>query len=86
MDEIEQAAEFRHDVIHGFVINQVEGTGEAEMFRLIYGAVTPSNRKTYRLTTIEILKAAVRANKIGKRSLQMATGLQDLVASVTAST
>lgn len=79
-DAIEKAAETRHDIIHGFVVQHVEGAGEAEMIRLLHGSTPPARQKRYRVTTTQILKAAVEANKLGGRSLRMGTGLQELVA------
>ncbi len=79
MDEIETAAEIRHDIIHGIIIKQEEGTGEAEMVRVVHSATKPVGKKYFKITTVEILTAAVEAGKLGGRSLQMGTGLQNLV-------
>jgi hypothetical protein len=79
LDRIETAAEIRHDLIHGIIVKQEEGTGEAEMVRLIHSATKPVDKKYYKVTTVQILRAAVAAGKLGGRSLQMGTGLQDLI-------
>src|ERR1019366_2974287 len=83
LDEIETAAETRHDLIHGIIIKQEEGTGEAEMVRVIHSATKPVDKKYYKVTTVQILRAAVDAGKLGGRSLQMGTGLQDLIPLLT---
>jgi hypothetical protein len=85
LEAIEKAGDLRHDIIHGFVVEQMDGSGEAEMIRLLHHTTSVS-QKRYRVTTTQILKAAVEANKLGGRSLQMGTGLQDLVASLTKKT
>jgi hypothetical protein len=79
MDAIESAAEARHDIIHGAVIEQEENTGEAKMVRLIHSAMKPVDKRYYNVTTVEIMRAAVEAGKLGGRSLALGTGLQDLI-------
>ena len=79
MNDIEGAAETRHDLIHGIIIEQEEGSGEAKMVRVLHRAKQPPEKKYYEVTTIQILQAAVDAGKLGTRSLKMGTGLQDLL-------
>lgn len=79
MEQIETAAETRHDMIHGIIIKQEEGTGEAQMVRLIHSAIRPVDKKYFIATTVDVLRAAVEASKLGTRSLNMGTGLQDLL-------
>jgi hypothetical protein len=79
LTEIEAAAETRHDLIHGVIIEHEEGTGEANMVRLIHSATKPIDKKYYKVTTVQILRAAVHAGKLGGRSLKMGTGLQELI-------
>ena len=61
IEEIETAAETRHDIIHGIIIKQEEGTGEAQMVRLIHSAIRPVDKKYFAVTTVDILRAAVEA-------------------------
>jgi hypothetical protein len=79
VDEIEKAAELRHDLIHGFIIEHAEGSGEVEMIRMLRTTAKPCDPKRYKVTTVQILKAAVQADKLAGRSLRMGTGLQDLL-------
>jgi len=78
--DIENGAELRHDLIHGIVIEQAEGSGEAEMIRIIGTAASPYRQKQYKVTTVEILRAAGDANKLATRSLRLGTLLQDGIA------
>lgn len=59
-DEVKAASEDRHDIIHGFVVDQTSGTGRALMVRLLPGA----DAKGFVVTTETILRAAVRAVRI----------------------
>jgi hypothetical protein len=71
MDEIEGAAETRHDLIHGVIIKMEAGTGEAEMARIIHSrgaSKPPFEKKYFKVTTLDILRA-----------MAMGTGLQDLI-------
>jgi len=80
--DIEAASDTRHDLIHGVIIKMEQGTGEAEMARIIHsrGSPTPSFEKKYfKVTTLDILRAAVAADKLGNRSVRFGTDLQDLI-------
>ena len=52
------------------------------MVRLIHSATMRIDKKYYRVTTMQILRAAIEANTLGGRSLTMGTGLQDLIATL----
>jgi hypothetical protein len=60
-EQIRAASVVRHDVIHGFVVQQVAGSGEAIMVRLMPDR---KSAKPFSVTTESILRAAVRTNKI----------------------
>lgn len=79
MDQIEAASEIRHDMIHGIIVKHEEGSGEADMVRLIHSATKSVDKKYFTITTIQILEAAVAAGKLGHRSLFLGTELQKLV-------
>ena len=49
------------------------------MVRLIHSATRPVDKKYFTVTTVDIRRAAVEAGKLGTRSLNMGTGLQDLL-------
>jgi hypothetical protein len=38
LDRVLKASEFRHDIIHGAVVNHAAGTGEASLIRLIHSS------------------------------------------------
>jgi hypothetical protein len=80
--EIEEASVTRNDLIHGVVLKMDEGTGEAQMARIIHGyghSDPPFEKKYFKVTTIDILKAAVAADKLSNRSVRLGTDLQDLI-------
>ncbi len=60
-DEIIEASVQRHDIIHGFVIHSLSGSGKAVMARIMPGDKT---LKPFAVTTADVLRAAVRASKI----------------------
>jgi hypothetical protein len=60
-DEIIDASQQRHDFIHGFVVQMLSGTGKAAMVRIMPG---DKEERAFIVTTNDILRAAVRANKI----------------------
>lgn len=63
LDNIQSAAQKRHDIIHGFVIDQKEQSGEAQFVRLIRkGQITKSRHHI--ANTQSVLKAANQANKL----------------------
>jgi hypothetical protein len=82
MDEIETASETRHDLIHGVVTKMEEGTGEAEIIRLIHSATKPITQKRLTVTSIDIMRAAVEAGRLARRSLYLGTELQKLPAAI----
>jgi hypothetical protein len=82
MGEIEKAAELRHDIIHGFMVQKEDGSGEAEMIRLIRGP-TFDNQKRFTVTTVQIMLAAAEASKLATKSIRLATGLREGVAMLT---
>ena len=82
ISQIESAADVRHDLIHGFIIEQAEGSGEAEMVRILGTAADPYRRKKYKITTVEILRAATDAGKLAGRSLRLGTMLQEGIAAL----
>jgi hypothetical protein len=78
LGEIDKAAITRHDLIHGAIIKYEEGSGEAEIVRLIHTA-TNTEKKYLTVTTVQILRAAVSAGELGHRSLILGTELQNLI-------
>jgi hypothetical protein len=82
LSEIEAAAEQRHDIIHGVVLGYAEGSGMAQMARIIGEQADPYRKKTYSVTTIDVLKSANAANKLATRTLNLGTRLQDGLAAL----
>jgi hypothetical protein len=66
--EIADALEMRQNIIHGFVLDHPEGSGEATMVRLLRGGA-PNAHIKFSVTTAEILRAAIEANKLARRAL-----------------
>ena len=81
LEDIEKTSEFRHDIVHGIVMEYTEGSGEADMARLLRGQ-KPVAKKYFKVTTEQILREAVAAGKLAGRALKLATDLQDFVAMV----
>jgi hypothetical protein len=79
MDQIEAASETRHDMIHGIIVKHKEGSGEADMVRIIHSATKPVDKRYFTVTTSQILKAAVDTGNLGKRALTLGTELQQLI-------
>jgi hypothetical protein len=86
MDDIERSAETRHNLIHGFMVAHAEELGEAEMVRIIHTSERSYDKRQYKVTTTQILEAAVAANKLAGRALRFGTGLQDMVQTLLGST
>ena len=64
--DIEAAAQIRHDVIHGVVIEHIKRSGEATMARAIRNKQRVEKRE-YKVTTKTILNAAVNANHLSSK-------------------
>jgi hypothetical protein len=77
LDEIKTASEIRHDLIHGFIVEQ--SGGHAKTIRIVHTKEKSFGKRQLDITTNEIMKAAVAANKLAGRSLNFGTGLQNLV-------
>lgn len=77
LDNIQSAAQKRHDIIHGFVIEQKERSGEAQFVRLFRkGKITKSRRHT--ANTQSILKAANQASKLASTLFRWVDAALDL--------
>lgn len=79
LDDIEAASETRHDIIHGFVIEHVEGSGQASMVRLLRGETWPS-RKYYTVSAKAVLLAAKEAGRLSGKILPISVDLIEKVA------
>lgn len=71
---IEKAAQTRHDIIHGIVVKYDEGSGEANFKRLIRSAGGPTFSE-FTMTTVDILTAALEAQRLGGKTLFWANQL-----------
>ncbi len=65
-DQIEAAAQTRHDIIHGAVIEYAERSGEATMVRVTRHGERVT-KKRFKVTTRSIFKAAIDAQKLGSK-------------------
>ena len=54
----------------------------AQMARIIGEQADPYRKKTYSVTTIDVLKSANAANKLATRTLNLGTRLQDGLAAL----
>jgi hypothetical protein len=55
MDKIDEASEIRHDLIHGYVVEKMQGVGEAKLLRLL----RPKKGETFRQKPIHVTTAIV---------------------------
>jgi hypothetical protein len=72
LNDIKSASDIRHDLIHGIATEHIEGANEIRMTRILRGKTTRT-LKEFSVSTTEILQAAVEAQKIGSKSLYLAT-------------
>lgn len=69
LDRVQTAAQTRHDIIHGVVIEQVERSGEAIMVRAVRGRDGEIVKRRVHVTTVDILRAAREAQDLAGRIL-----------------
>ncbi|MGJ0503280.1 MAG: hypothetical protein ACR65X_05925 [Methylocystis sp.] len=67
-DDVARESDQRHDIIHGFIIQHAEATGAAKAIRVIHERER-TKLKPVELSTISILQAANRAQKLARRAL-----------------
>ena len=79
LEEIKAHSDIRHDLIHGVVIQHHEGTGEAQMMRLLREK-TKRTAKEFTINTADVLLAANVANKLGSRAINIGTRVVAAVA------
>lgn len=77
-DAILSAAETRHDIIHGAVIEHAERSGEATLVRVIQKSNRITTKKV-NVTTRSILEAANEAQRLGGKTLCWANLLSDSI-------
>jgi hypothetical protein len=87
--EIEQQSEFRHDIIHGMVVEFATSEGEAQLMRFLHEKGDLS-KKAINVTTTSIMEAAVQAEKLGLQTLrwtdEFIDALPDILRSIEAQT
>ena len=77
-DQIETAAQTRHDIIHGVVIEHAERSGEATMVRATRHGERVT-KKRFKMTTRDILKAARDTQKLNSKVFYFLTEFYALV-------
>lgn len=77
-DQIEAAAQIRHNVIHGIIIEQAERSGEATMVRAIRRKGGVSKRQ-FKMTTKDILRAAGQAQCLSSKTFHWLTETHNLI-------
>lgn len=78
LDKIQVAAQTRHDIIHGVVIEQVESSGEATIVRAIRNKNRVEKRRR-KVTTAGILSEAVNVQTLGAIVLHLADETHKLI-------
>ena len=78
LDAIEKSSQTRHDIIHGAVVEHMEGSGEANFKRLLRNSDTVQFRE-FTMTTEGILQAAIDAQRLGGKALWWSNELQKFV-------
>lgn len=71
LKRIKTLSNTRHDIIHGFVIEQQERSGQASMMRISHKRGKVAKRK-FTATTTNILTAAVKTNHVAAIVLNLA--------------
>ena len=69
LDRVQTAAQTRHDIIHGVVIEQVKRSGEAIMVRAVRRRDGEIVKRRFHVTTVDILRAAREAQNLAGRIL-----------------
>jgi hypothetical protein len=69
LDRVQAAAQTRHDIIHGVVIEQVERSGEAIMVRAVRRKDGEIEKRRFHVTTDDILRAALEAQDLAGKIL-----------------
>jgi hypothetical protein len=75
---VSAAAENRHDMIHGFVVEHVERSGEARLIRFIHEHPTPKERHI-KVTTESALTSANNTNKLAAKMIGVAEQIKDIM-------
>jgi hypothetical protein len=78
LDRIQAAAQYRHDIIHGIVVEHAERRGEATVVRITRGNTGIKHRRV-RVTTLGVLKAAREAQKLSGHTLTWTTEMHKLL-------
>jgi hypothetical protein len=78
LDRIQAAAQSRHDVIHGIVVEHAEHSGEATIVRITRNKGQITKRKV-KITTLSILKAAREAQKLSRITLGWMVKIHQLI-------
>ena len=79
LNRVQTAAQTRHDIIHGVVIEQAERSGEAIMVRAIRCRNGVVKKRRFRVTTLDILKAAQEAQDLGGTVLYWVCEIHNLI-------
>jgi hypothetical protein len=79
LDRVETAAQTRHDIIHGVVIEQVEHSGEAIMVRAVRKQDGAIVKRRVHVTTEDILRAALEAHDLAGRILYWTDEVQKCI-------
>lgn len=78
LDRIQTAAQDRHDIIHGVVVEMVERSGEAKMVRPIRNKDSVT-KKEFKATTKSVMEAARDANNLTSSVFKWVSQAYDLI-------
>jgi hypothetical protein len=79
LDRVQTAAQTRHDIIHGVVIEQIERSGEAVMVRAVRKRNGEFETRRFHITTEDILRAALEAQDLAGRVLYWTDEVNNLI-------
>ncbi len=77
LDDIAHESDRRHDIIHGCIIEHAEATGTAKAIRVIHDRES-TKLKPVELSTISILQAANRAQKLAGKALLFPAAVREV--------
>ena len=76
LTQIKIQSEFRHDIVHGFITDMAEETGQAQMIRFLH-AGDRLNRKHVTVNIDILIKAAREADALAGQTLTLTSKLCD---------
>jgi hypothetical protein len=79
LDRVQAAAQTRHDIIHGILVEQTGGGSEAIMGRVTRKRGGDLERKRIHVTTEDIRRAVREAEDLGEKALNWSVQVHELI-------